>query len=317
MARRPRARVLPRLRSSAAPCAAPQALVGNLAEAVLESTGALLLVCDRDGRTVRVNPALQRFTGRSAEELHGTPFWEIVVIPEEVQLARMAMADVVAGGAAIPAEVDWVAAGGERRRVELQTSVLLDADGHAYAVAFIGVDVTVHRQREARFAHEAMHDALTGVANRGSLFSLLGRVLGEAAGTGCGLLFCDLDKFKVINDTRGHAVGDRVLVAVAERLRNLAGDDGVAARLGGDEFVVLFPGVDREWLAEKATELQVLMQLPFDVDGSPLEVGVSIGAATGVPGDDPDALLTEADVAMYGQKERRRHRARVLDVGIG
>jgi diguanylate cyclase (GGDEF)-like protein/PAS domain S-box-containing protein len=305
-----------RLRRAAAPATPPAtvplppALLTGLAEAVLETTGALVLVCDRDGRTLRTNPAFRRFSGRTAEELLGTPFWEIVVLPEEIQLARMAVADILVGGQSVPGEVDWLAAGGEHRRIELQTSVLADESGDAYAVAFLGVDVTVHRQREARFEHEAMHDALTGVANRGSLFNLLGRCLDATTGTGCGLLFCDLDRFKEINDSRGHAVGDHVLVAVAQRLRSVAGDDGVAARLGGDEFVVLLPGIDPLRLEETARELDLLMQLPFEVDGLRLDVGVSIGRAIGRPGDDPDALITEADLAMYGEKELRRHHAR-------
>jgi cyclic di-GMP phosphodiesterase Gmr len=288
-----------------------------VAEAVLESTGALLLVCGRDGRTLRVNPAMQRFTGRSTEELLGTPFWEIVVLPEEVQLARMAVADILAGGAAIPAEVDWLAAGGVRRRVELQTSLLVDDDGGSYAVAFLGVDVTAHRQREARFEYEAMHDALTGLANRGSVFGLLDRALHTTTGTGCGLLFCDLDRFKEINDTRGHVVGDRLLLAVADRLRRVAGDVGVAARLGGDEFVLLFRGADPGRLDEKSRELQEQMRRPFTIDGLRLHVGISIGGTIGRPGDDPDALVTEADVAMYDQKRLRRHRAPALRVGTG
>jgi PAS domain S-box-containing protein len=211
-----------RLWSAVAPSAGTTPVSG-LAEAVLETTGALVLVCDRDGRTLEANPAMQRFAGRTAEELIGTPFWEVVVIPEEVQLARVAVADVLAGGAQIPAEVDWLAAGGARRRVELQTSVLRDGHGRAQAVAFVGVDVTVHRQREARYQHQAMHDDLTGVANRGALFNLLERALDANTGNGCGLLLCDLDDFKAVNDTWGHAVGDQLLIAVAGLRRTVAG----------------------------------------------------------------------------------------------
>jgi diguanylate cyclase (GGDEF)-like protein/PAS domain S-box-containing protein len=280
----------------------------RLAESVLDTTGALVLVCDSDGRTLEANPAMQRFTGRTAEELIGVPFWEIVVIPEEVQLARLAVADVLAGGASIPAEVDWLAAGGERRRVELHTSVVPDERGGADAVAFVGVDVTVHRQREARYQHQAMHDDLTGVANRGALFHLLTRCLDADTGNGCGLLFCDLDGFKAVNDTWGHAVGDQVLIAVAALLRAVAGEAGVAARMGGDEFVILFRGTDRDQLDGAAREVARRMGKPFDLGGVQVGVGVSIGAAVGEPGTDPDALISEADMAMYGEKHARGHR---------
>jgi diguanylate cyclase (GGDEF)-like protein/PAS domain S-box-containing protein len=280
----------------------------RLAEAVLETTGALVLVCDRDGRTLEANPAMQRFTGRTAEELIGVPFWEIVVLPEEVQLARVAVEDVLAGGAQIPAEVDWLAVGGQRCRVELQTSVLRDDSGDAYAVAFVGVDVTVHRQREARYQHQAMHDDLTGVANRGALFNLLSRCLDADTGHGCGLLFCDLDDFKAVNDTWGHAVGDQLLIAVAGLLRSVAGQAGVAARMGGDEFVILFPSMDRAQLDGAAREVARRIRQSFDLGGVRVDVGVSIGAAVGEPGTDPDSLISEADLAMYGEKHARGHR---------
>ncbi|MGY1642652.1 diguanylate cyclase domain-containing protein [Geodermatophilus sp. SYSU D00703] len=286
----------------------PGNVLDGLARATLEATAAIVLVCDAGGRVMLANPALQRFTGRTREELVGALFYDVVVQPEEVELARAGVAHVLAGRPAIPGEVDWLAGDGERRRVELQTSVLARDDGAPCAVAFIGIDVTVHREREAHTHRLAMTDPLTGVANRSALFAVLGGHLDAATGGGCGLLFCDLDDFKAVNDRYGHAAGDRLLTGVAERLREVAGPEDVVARLGGDEFVVLFRGTDAGSLAERVRALEARMDEPFGIAGTLVRIGASIGSAIGRPGNDPDALMAEADLAMYGVKTVRRAR---------
>jgi cyclic di-GMP phosphodiesterase Gmr len=296
------------------PAAAAQTPLDGLAAATLRATAALVLVCDGRGAIRLANPALQRFTGRSQEELLGEPFWDVVTLPQETELARAAVAMVFAGGTAIPGEVDWLSGDGEPRRIELQTSLLVDDGGRPYAIAFVGIDVTVHRQREARVQRLAMTDALTGVANRGALFAVLTARL-DAAGAGCGLLFCDLDDFKSVNDRYGHNAGDRLLVEVAERLRRVAGPDDVVARLGGDEFVVLTGCLDPAELAGRASRVEALMAEPFELGGVPLRLGVSTGTAVGAAGDDPDEVLTRADLAMYRTKSVRRSRRSAMPAG--
>lgn len=285
----------------------PRALDG-LARATFEATAALVLVCDSAGRVLLANPALQRFTARSREELVGVPFWEVVTLPEEADLARAAVAMVATGQPAVPGEVDWLDGNGAARRIELQTSVLTHDDGRPYAVAFVGIDVTAHREREARAWRQAMTDPLTGAANRSALFGLLATRLAAGTGEGCGLLFCDLDGFKQVNDSFGHAAGDRLLVAVADRLRELAGPEGLVARLGGDEFVVLTPGTDPDDLDTRALRLEAMMQEPFDIGGRQVRIGASTGSATGSPGEHPDDVVARADSAMYGVKSVRRAR---------
>ncbi|GAB3195984.1 hypothetical protein GCM10027261_17610 [Geodermatophilus arenarius] len=285
----------------------PTALDG-LARAAVQATAALVLVCDGDGRVLLANPAFERFTGRSAAELVGVPFWEVVTLPEEVELARAAVAMVLSGRPAIPGEVDWRTGDGRQRRVELQTSVLTRADGTPYAVAFIGIDVTAHREREAQVRQQAVTDPLTGLANRSALFAVLAARLHVETGDGCSLVFCDLDGFKAVNDRFGHAAGDRLLVAVAGRLRALAGPDDVVARLGGDEFVVVSRGIDPGAAAARAHRIEAAVREPFDVADGEVRVGVSTGTATGGPGDDPDTVMNRADMAMYGVKSVRRGR---------
>jgi diguanylate cyclase (GGDEF)-like protein/PAS domain S-box-containing protein len=147
-------------------------------------------------------------------------------------------------------------------------------------------------------------DSLTGLPNRRSLFDLLDRDRRGGA-----LLFCDLDRFKPVNDEFGHAVGDEVLRQVADRLRACVREDDVVARTGGDEFVVLARGASEQMAGELATRIARTVETPFDVGGIPIRVGISIGTARS---ESPltDTLLAQADQAMLAAKARRHHPTR-------
>lgn len=279
----------------------------RLLRAAAEATEALLCVVDGEGRLLLVNPALQRFTGRPAGELLGRRFTDVYVVPEHVELALDAVARAIGTGVAYPQEGDWLTGSGERRRVAMRNTVLTDDAGRPYAVACVGVDVTADRQREARLTHRADTDPLTGVANRGVLFDLLRAR--QAAGEPCGLLFCDLDGFKAVNDEHGHAVGDRVLTEAAGRLAALVRLPQLVARFGGDEFVVVWPGATGADLAELAQRVAARLALPFAGPAGMLRLGVSIGTAVGRPGESADDLVARADRAMYGAKTHRRRRS--------
>jgi diguanylate cyclase (GGDEF)-like protein/PAS domain S-box-containing protein len=272
----------------------------ELTTAFVEATEALLCVVDGAGRILLANPALQRFTGRSAEQLLGSFFWDVYVVPDERDLARDAVTRAMASGIAAPQEGDWITADGERRRVSMRNTVLRDDAGVPYAIGCVGVDVTEDRRREAQLHLRAQTDLLTGLANRGALFDALRARLVE--GGGCALLFCDLDGFKGINDEHGHSVGDRMLAEVALRLAEVAGPGELVSRLGGDEFVVLCagrPDEDLDALAERVVER---IRAPFPGPKGPMSIGVSVGIAVSRPGDTADDLIGRADRAMYGVK---------------
>jgi diguanylate cyclase (GGDEF)-like protein/PAS domain S-box-containing protein len=282
----------------------------DLAHAFVRSTTALVNVSGYGGRLLLANPALQAFTGLGEEEMLGRPFWEVFVIPEDVPRAREAVERAMAGGLDFPEEGDWMAAGGVIRRIAMQNSVLLDGDGHPFAVACVGIDVTEDRRAAALLGERVSIDPLTGVRNRSALFQALRQHLDPLCGSGCGLLFCDLDWFKEVNDRHGHAVGDRLLTEVAARLVEATGPDDVVARFGGDEFVVLCPGADRVALEELAARLEATMREPLQLPSGPLSIGASIGSALGRPGEDPDELIARADHHMYDVKAHRRIRRR-------
>jgi diguanylate cyclase (GGDEF)-like protein/PAS domain S-box-containing protein len=283
----------------------------------VHASDALLCIVDGGGRILLTNPALQRFTGRSAAEMSGVPFWDVYVVPEHVALSRDAVARAMATGVAYPQEGDWLTGAGERRRVAMRNTVLRDDQGRPYAVGCVGLDVTDDRRREAQLHLRAQTDLLTGIANRGALFDALRARIAD--GPGCALLFCDLDAFKIVNDRHGHAVGDALLAEVAGRMSDLAGPGDLVARFGGDEFVILCSGRSEEDLAALAALVREAVGAPFAGPQGPLSVGVSVGIAVGRAGDDADELIGRADRAMYGAKSHPHRHAgrprRAEDVG--
>ena len=161
-------------------------------------------------------------------------------------------------------------------------------------------------------AHLAHHDALTGLPNRRMFEQRLAQALelSRRSGRYCALLFADLDDFKAVNDTRGHAVGDLVLQAVARTIAGAVRQADTVARLAGDEFTVLCENVDSEEAAlQIAAKLELAFEAPLQIDGLPLPVHISIGVSL-FPRDGQDAhtLLASADAAMYRVKQSRRRR---------
>jgi diguanylate cyclase (GGDEF)-like protein len=168
-----------------------------------------------------------------------------------------------------------------------------------------------------RLAHEARHDPLTGLANR-SLFALRVEAALARAGNAPAVMFLDLDDFKQVNDSLGHAVGDALLVTVAERLRASLREDDLAARMGGDEFAVLLEHAPTPVEAERAAE-RVLGALlaPLTVEGHVVRVRASIGVALASGGaTSADALLRNADLAMYAAKSAGRSRSAIFSPGM-
>jgi diguanylate cyclase (GGDEF)-like protein len=216
-------------------------------------------------------------------------------------------------------------------------SVYADADARRHPwtwalihAAFIGGMVVVNvlnwrlnelsrarrRAIEAELHHRAHHDVLTGLPNRALLAQRLGAMIDQAEpGAGVAAIFVDLDDFKVINDSLGHESGDALLRAVAERLERVLRPDDVLARLGGDEFVVLLPRIPEQAHAERiADRLGSALRAPFVLDGEQRFMTASMGVATT---DDahahPDALLRDADLAMYRAKDRGKARVEHFD----
>lgn len=188
----------------------------------------------------------------------------------------------------------------------------------AHVVNLAGVVIQRHRAVEA-LAHQARRDPLTGLPNRRALLELIERRLADdASGTDhLALLFCDLDRFKAVNDALGHSAGDRLLVAVANRWRDIVQEPGIIGRFGGDEFLVVIAGDGEGRRAvEVAEQLIAALVPPFDLDGERVTIGASIGVARANPATSAHAghvVVGEADAAMYRAKGLGRNRYALAD----
>jgi diguanylate cyclase (GGDEF)-like protein/PAS domain S-box-containing protein len=225
-------------------------------------------------------------------------------------------------------------AGGREREGRLVDFRLLRPDGRAVEVEAVSVrityegrtalqtvfrDVSERKRLEAQLVHQAFHDPLTGLANRALFRDRVEHAL-ERQGRGApplAVLFLDLDDFKAVNDRLGHGAGDRLLVGVAERLRRATRGYDTVARLGGDEFAVLL-----EESASDDDALTVVRRVtralahPFALDGREVAVTASVGLAHAAPGDDAEALLRNADVAMYQAKGGGKARHAVFEAAM-
>ena len=193
-------------------------------------------------------------------------------------------------------------------------SLLTGRDGRSEAWISHCIDVSKRKLAEHELSWQAHHDALTGLPNRELFLERLSGAIGQDRGR-VAVLLVDLDDFKVVNDSLGHGAGDRLLSGVAERLCRVLRPDDVISRFGGDEFTVLLPGITSESYAlQVAQRLAESLREPLVLDGERRYVTASVGVSFSGPGeDDPNALLRDADAAMYRAKELGKSRCEVFD----
>ena len=171
-------------------------------------------------------------------------------------------------------------------------------------------DITDRRSAEIRLQHDALHDALTGLPNRALFMDRVDQAVVRTwreAGCGCAVLFIDIDRFKLVNDSLSHAVGDHLLVALAGRVAGVLRPGDTVARIGGDEFTILLDGAVSETEATiVAGRIQSALSQSFNIDGHELSVAASVGISLGGPQLSSSELLRNADIAMYDAKRRGR-----------
>ena len=293
----------------------------TLLEAAVQSANDVIMITDADAvtgpRVLRVNDAFAAMTGyEQGDVLGNSP--SFLQGPQTDPKTRAYLRERLERG--LPAQVEILnyKKNGTPFWVELNIQPVHDRSGHQTHWISIQRDITERRKSADQILWQANHDTLTGLPNRKWCQEKLTEALSAAGSGQIGVLFLDVDRFKNVNDTLGHLVGDELLVLVAKRLTEnvaRANRDGgpVVSRFGGDEFVLLFPRVKEEaTMAEMAQKLLQVLLPSFHLDGHDLFITASIGISF-APRDGHDAttLLKNADTALYRAKDEGRDTFRV------
>jgi len=281
---------------------------------IFELTEDLVAVHDGDGILQYMNPACARFFGFDPDAAPIGTVWQV----EELALQSGESPRFAGATRTWSTEVTLTGAAGTRVPFAVQVIGHHDVDGRIFRYSSVAHDISESRDLAASLERQALHDPLTGLPNRTLLEQRMRSGPPDQPGAvpGRSLLFIDLDHFKVINDSLGHAFGDRVLRAVAERVRSVVRPKDLVARFGGDEFVVLCEEtVGPETGRDIARRVRDVLLRPVVIEDTPVHLGVSIGIAHDPAGclEDPGALIRDADTAMYQAKARGRGQVVLFD----
>ncbi len=278
---------------------------------------------DAEGRFTEVNQTLRELTGREERELLATNLGA-VVHPGDVEVVRDFLRSP---DEAAPVDVRLVRPDGQEIWSRLTATMVRQTPAGDRVLSVQIDDINDHRrleetlrERNAALAYRATHDGLTGLPNRQLFIDRVGHALDRSLRhhTTVAILFCDLDHFKVINDTFGHAVGDQLLMTMAEEMGRAVRPGDTISRFGGDEFVVLAEDLEGpDDAGVLASRLLSTMTQPLMVEGRQVDMTMSIGVAVASGIDDPSALIAAADTAMYRAKRAGRACYRIASAPNG
>ncbi|MCW2843313.1 MAG: hypothetical protein JWN22_1229 [Nocardioides sp.] len=268
-----------------------------------------LWVTAPDGRTAYVNNRMLEILGLDAEEIQGRPLWSVLDLRQ-----RQIVQHRLAIRGAERYQLTYQHPDGGERVLSISACPLDDVGGATEGSLAMVADITEARALEDQLRQAALHDTLTRLPNRALLLDRLQQALARQTRS-TAVLFVDLDQFKIVNDARGHAAGDELLVGVAARLRASARLSDTVARFGGDEFLVVCEDVDESEARTLAEGLLAALDPPFRISGGEVHLTASIGVALS-PVSSSGALLSHADAAMYAAKLAGRHRVRIFDAAL-
>ena len=274
---------------------------------LLDAVGQAVIAADLQGKVIYWNRAAQELYGWSAEEAMGRPIMEVTPSEDLMEQAEEIMTELMAGRS-------WTGESVVRRKDGTTFPVLVtdtpahDEEGNLVAIIGVYTNLTERKRMEERLEYQAFHDLLTDLPNRHLFMDRLGQTLNRTRRrprSKVAVLFMDLDNFKVVNDSLGHELGDKLLVAVVERLRSSLRPEDTLARLGGDEFTVLIEDVrSPENVVRVAERIVEDLRGHFVIEGRELFVRASIGIGMGdARTKSAEELLRDADTAMYQAKE--------------
>jgi diguanylate cyclase (GGDEF)-like protein/PAS domain S-box-containing protein len=273
-------------------------------ESLFENNGDPVATLDATNSVERVNPAFRELTGYVDKEIRGVSFASLTVASDRGRVSEV-LKQAIEGE---PQKIETVLLSKTRQDVPIELiTVPIVVKNKTVGTYEILRDITLQKEAEHKLTR-ALHDHLTGVANRDLFLDRLSHALqrGQRRGEQVGLLYLDLEGFKAINASAGHHVGDEVLRKVAMRLGGLVRDEDTVARVGGDEFAILLENLEGEdgalVVAQRAAEL---LSEPFRTSDAAFRVGASVGLAISSPDTTGlDDLIRQADVAMYEAKRR-------------
>ena len=276
---------------------------------LVQNSSDVILVVEPDTTIRYASPAAKKVLGIHATDLAGTKLINHVH-PDDRSMANRFFLGLHESDDGIPGVQDWRLLRPDHSLVWTEntgTNLLKEPTVAGFVVNTR--DVSERRTLQSQLAHQAFHDELTRLANRALFLNRVGHTVARVprGRHASAVLFLDLDDFKKVNDSLGHAVGDELLVAAAARLTTCVRPGDTIARLGGDEFAVLLEDVDSMAdVVVVAERISAAVSAPFHLGGRDVFVGVSIGIASMQMGDSPDDVLRNADLAMYFAKSRRK-----------
>jgi diguanylate cyclase (GGDEF)-like protein/PAS domain S-box-containing protein len=276
--------------------------------ALVQDSSDVVAVIGAGGRISHVSAAVRHVSGWDAEDLLDTAYLDLFH-PDDRPRITAALTGITEAGADSQARLESRVAhrDGTWHWHEVTLRNALDHPA-VRGVVSNQRDISDRRAQQDRLAHAAAHDPLTGLPNRAEVLRVLETSLSEPGDAPVTLFFIDLDGFKAVNDAYGHAAGDALLVAAAERLRAGLREGDLLGRLGGDEFAAVLTGGSGAADAHaRAKRLMADMCLPFDLPEQRVSIGASIGVAVAGPGTAADDLMAAADTRMYEVKRRSRH----------
>jgi diguanylate cyclase (GGDEF)-like protein/PAS domain S-box-containing protein len=301
---------------------------------ITENAADMIAVIDLNGKRLYNSPAYQKILGYGPEELAATSSTD-QIHPDDRARVQEVSAKASSTGRGEQLEYRIRHKDGSWRFLESTASTIRNPQGEAVGLVIVNRDITERKRAEERLVHQSFHDSLTDLPNRSLFLDRLQRSVAVSrrhSDFKCAVLFIDIDEFKVFNDSLGHALGDRLLVQIAQRLRGgLRGSDTISppreegnelflgestlARPGGDEFTVLIEELhDPSDAIRVAERIQQRLAVPFQVDAQEIVLSVSIGIAfsNDAASEAPD-LLRDAEIAMYRAKGSGKARCEVFD----
>ena len=284
----------------------------SLMNGIIESALDCILAIDNEGRILQFNPAAEVMFGRSRESVLGKSMSELIIPPRFRAAHRRAFAHYLATGEGAIVGKRLELAAMRPDGTEFPIELAITAITSQAIPMFVGHirDISERKKAEERLTYLAHYDALTGLPNRNLFQEQLSLASGRAKRSGqmLALMFLDLDRFKEINDTLGHAAGDLLLQAIARLLKGSLRDIDSIARLGGDEFTIIVEDItDVDQVITIAERVKAAFSDAIVIDGRELFVTASVGISMDTGGLDVDALLQTAGIAMHRAKEEGRN----------